>query len=76
MSENDFRDSAHPVNPILVLGAVYSRKQIDVIFGKNSEKFAEWKAAGLEPLTTGKGGEMFLSDELIAIWKKLRKPKE
>lgn len=78
MSENDNTQPAPIVNPepVLILGAVYSRSQLDVKFGDNPRRFARWKEAGLEALDMGTNEEYFLSDDLIAVWKKKPKRKE
>jgi hypothetical protein len=55
--------------PILIAGAMYSKSQLDAIFGRNSRRFAQWKKAGLAPLTTGTREEFFLADDLLRIWK-------
>jgi hypothetical protein len=61
-----------PTPAPLIRGAVYSKSQLDAIFGRNSRRFAAWKKAGLRPLGTGTREEYFLSDDLFAVWKKLR----
>lgn len=54
-------------------GTVLSRAEIDRIMGRNPRRWADWKRAGLKPLATGTVQEWYLTDELIAVWMKLRK---
>lgn len=58
--------------PVLVRDAVYSKKQIDQMFGENQRRWAKWKLAGLRPLATATNAEYFDSNEMIDLWKSMR----
>lgn len=60
------------VQPLMMRDAMYSKEQLDELFGDNPRRFARWKSAGLRPLATGTKAEYFLSNDLFDVWIKLR----
>ena len=60
------------VQPAIVRDGVYSRSQLDEIFGKNDLRFAKWRKAGLRPLGTETQEKWFSGQELIEAWTRIR----
>lgn len=56
------------LQPLLERGQIFSRGQLIEKLGVSRATFERWKAAGLQPLQTFTKCELYLSDELIAVW--------
>jgi hypothetical protein len=67
-------DKSAPPSRLYALrrGEVMTRRQLIAATGASKATFAKWLAAGLRPLAAGIKQELFLTDEVIETWIKLR----
>lgn len=60
-------------NPVLIRGEVVTTSVLMLRTGASRATVQKWKEAGLQPLNTGTREEMYLSDDIIDVWR--RRPK-